>query len=295
MNRGVLYAASAFVIWGLFPLYFRQLASVSPLEVVLQRSVWSMVFLAGVLAVMRHGAWLREIARAPRQLATYALSGALVAGNWLIYIWAVNSGQVLESSLGYFINPLFNVVLGVMVLGERLRRPQWVAVALAAAGVAWLAWTMGRPPWIALALAGTFGLYGLVRKTARLGALEGLACETALLSLVAGPALLWWTFAHDGALLRGDAGLTAWVLLLGPATAVPLLLFAAGARRLPLATVGLLQYIGPTLQFGIGLWVFGEPFDAARLAGFVAIWGALAVYSLDALRGRAAVSTPSPA
>ena len=286
LNRGVLYAVSAFVIWGLFPLYFRRMASVSPLEVVLQRSVWSLLFLAVVLAVMRRWSWLREVLRDPRQLGTFALSAALIAGNWLVYIYAVNSGQVVESSLGYFINPLFNVVLGVLVLGERLRRPQWIAVALAAAGVAWLAWVMGRLPWIALALAATFALYGLVRKTAKLGSLEGLAFETGVLSVVALPVLVWWTLAHDGALLRGDLSLIGWLLTLGPATAVPLLLFTAGARRLSLSTVGLLQYIGPSLQFAIGVWVFGEPFDAARLVGFALIWSALAVYTLDALRGR---------
>lgn len=287
MNRGVLYAVSAFVIWGLFPLYFRRMASVSPLEVVLQRSVWSLLLLAAVLAVLRRWSWLREVLRDPRQVGTFALSAGLIAGNWLIYIYAVNSGQVVESSLGYFINPLFNVVIGVLVLGERLRRPQWVAVALAAAGVAWLAWVMGRLPWIALALAGTFAVYGLVRKTAKLGSLEGLAFETGLLSVVALPVLAWWTVTHDGALLRGDVTLIGWLLTLGPATAVPLLLFTAGARRLSLSTIGLLQYIGPSLQFGIGVWVFGEPFDAARLAGFALIWSALAVYTLDALRGRA--------
>lgn len=287
LNPGVIYASSAFVIWGLFPLYFRLMASVSPLEVILHRSVWSLLFLAAVLAVMRRWSWLREVLRDPRQLGTFALSAMLVAVNWLVYIYAVNSGQVVEASLGYFINPLFNVLIGVVLLGERLRRPQWVAVALAGAGVAWLAVAMGRPPWIALALAGSFGLYGLVRKTAKLGSLEGLAFETGLLSLVAVPALAWWTVAQDGALLRGDWALVGWLLTLGPVTAVPLLLFTAGARRLPLSTVGLLQYIGPTLQFGIGVWVFGEAFDAARLAGFAVIWAALAVYTLDALRGRA--------
>lgn len=286
MNPGVLYASLAFVIWGLFPLYFRLLASVPALEVVLHRSVWSLVFVLAVLAWQGRWSWLREVARKPRLLALFAASALLLSTNWLIYVYSVHSQQVVESSLGYFINPLVSVALGVLVLRERLSAAQWVAVALAALGVLWLTWHGGRLPWIALALAFSFGLYGLVRKTAPLGALEGLALETLLLAPLALPALVWWTWAHGGALARGDAALTGWLLLSGPLTAVPLLLFAAGARRIPLALVGMLQYFGPTLQLLVAVWVFDEPFDARRLVGFALIWSALLLVSADALRKR---------
>lgn len=284
MNAGLAYAALAFALWGLFPLYFRLLHAVHPLEIALHRSVWSLACVLVLLAMLRRWAWLREFAAQPRRLGRYALSAVLLWVNWLVYVWAVGSGHVVESSLGYFINPLVNVMLGVLVLHERLRRVQWGAVALAAAGVLWLTWLAGRPPWIALVLAGSFGFYGLVRKTAPLGALEGLALETMLLGPVVLAGLAWWTWTGEGALARGDLGLDALLLLAGPLTVLPLVLFAAGARRLPLATVGLVQYIGPSIQFGLGIWVFHEAFDAWRLLGFVLIWSALAVYTADTWR-----------
>ncbi|MFT3816515.1 MAG: EamA family transporter RarD [Rubrivivax sp.] len=283
MNPGLLYAGLAFGIWGLFPLYLRQIDSVPPLEVVLQRSAWSLLLLVVVLTVLRRWQWLGEVAREPRRILPFAASALLLTGNWLVYVWAVQAGQVLDASLGYFINPLVSVLLGVLVLHERLRRAQWLAVALAAIGVAWLTWQTGRLPWVALALAFSFAIYGLIRKTGHLGALEGLALETLLLAPLVLPALVWVT-AHGGALSRGDWALNAWLSLSGPLTALPLLLFAAAARRLSLATVGLMQYLSPTLQFGLGVWVFNEPMQPARLAGFVCIWAALALYSADALR-----------
>jgi chloramphenicol-sensitive protein RarD len=284
MNPGIAYAGLGFVLWGLFPLYFRQIVSVPPLEVVLHRSVWSLVFLLGVLAVLRRFGWLRKVVSQPRQLGLFAISAVLLSGNWLVYVFAVQTGHVVEASLGYFINPLVNVLLGVLVLQERLRRLQWVAVALAALGVLWLTIHAGRPPWIALVLALSFGVYGLMRKTATLGALEGLALETLLLAPVVVPLLVWWTCSGNGALARGDMALNGWLLLAGPLTVAPLLLFAAGARRLPLSTVGLLQYISPTIQLGLAVWVFGEAFDRARLAGFVLIWAALALVTADSWR-----------
>ena len=283
MNSGLFYAALAFVAWGLYPLYFLMIASVSPLEIVLQRSVWSLVFVLGLLAVLRRWEWLGQLARQPRQLGLFALSALLLSGNWLIYIMAVQTGHVIEASLGYFINPLVNVLLGVVVLHERLRRVQWVAVALAAAGVLWLTVLTGRLPWIALVLACSFGVYGLIRKTASQGAIEGFAAETLLLAPIAVPALLWWTFAGRGVLAQGDWALNGWILLSGPLTAIPLLLFAAGARRLPLATLGLVQYVAPTISLLLGVWVFHEPFDSQRLIGFVFIWSALALVSASAL------------
>ena len=283
MNSGLLYAALAFVAWGLYPLYFLMIASVSPLEIVLQRSVWSLVFVLGLLAALGRWQWLGELTRQPHQLGLFALSALLLSGNWLIYIMAVQTGHVIEASLGYFINPLVNVLLGVVVLHERLRRVQWVAVALAAAGVLWLTVLTGRLPWIALVLACSFGVYGLIRKTASQGAIEGFAAETLLLAPIAVPALLWWTFAGRGVLAQGDWALNGWILLSGPLTAIPLLLFAAGARRLPLATLGLVQYVAPTISLLLGVWVFHEPFDSQRLIGFIFIWAALALASASAL------------
>jgi len=284
VNPGVLYAALAFVAWGLFPLYFHLLAAVAPMEVVLHRAVWCLVFLAGVLAVRRQWAWLATALRQPRVLLWTGASALVLAVNWLLYIVALQNGRVVEASLGYFINPLVNVLLGVLVLRERLAPVQRAAVALAACGVAWLTWQAGQLPWYALSLAFTFALYGLLRKTSPLGPLEGLALETLLVAPLALPWLAWWTVSAGGVLLRGDAALTFWVLLAGPLTALPLMLFAAAARRLRLATVGLMQYISPTLQLACGVFFFREPFDADKLVGFAFIWAALALYSVHALR-----------
>lgn len=294
MNPGLFYAAGAYALWGLFPLYFQRVATVPAFEVVLHRSLWSMVVVLALLTALRRWAWLREAAASPRRLAMFALSALLLSGNWMVYVWAVNQHRVVDTSLGYFINPLVSVLLGTLVLHERLRRVQWVAVALAGAGVLWLTVAAGQLPWIALLLAFSFGLYGLMRKTAALGALEGLALETLLLAPLALGLLALGVWKGTGALAGGDAGLIGWLVLGGPFTAVPLLLFAAGARRLPLATMGLLQYIAPSLTLALGLWVFHEPFDLTRLLGFALIWLALAVYSVEGLialrRGPAAAT-----
>ncbi|MBQ0957538.1 EamA family transporter RarD [Ideonella sp. 4Y11] len=279
MPPGLLSAATAYIIWGLFPLYFHRLASVPPLEMVGHRSVWSLVMVLGLLAWQRRWAWLRQLT--PKAMGAFTASTALLAANWLLYVWAVQQGRVLEASLGYFINPLFNVLLGVVVLGERPKPMQWVAVAMAGLGVLWLGWTAGAPPWIALGLAASFGLYGLLRKTAPLGAVEGLALETMLLAPLAVPALAWLV-ASGGAPHSGADWF--WLVLAGPLTAVPLLLFAHGARQITLATLGLLQYLGPSIQFMLGLWVFHEPLQPARLLGFGLIWAALAVYTAAAWR-----------
>jgi len=284
MHTGILYAALAYALWGIFPLYFHRLASVPPLEIVLHRSVWSLVLLAIVLTALRRWAWFGQVLRQPRQLALFFLSALLLSANWVTYVWAVNNHHVLDASLGYFINPLFNVLLGYLVLHERLRRAQWLAIGLAAAGVLWLAFAAGHVPWIALFLAATFGVYGLLRKTAPLGALEGLALETLLLAPITVSLLGYWTWQGQSALATGSAALIGWLMLAGPLTAIPLLLFAAGARRITLATLGLLQYIGPTIQFALGIWVYGEPFDATRFAGFALIWSALIVYSAESWR-----------
>lgn len=300
MHTGIASAAAAYVLWGLFPLYFRQLAMVPPMEILVHRVLWSGLFVLAILAVRRQWTWFAAVARRPRVLGAFAASALLLSGNWVTYIWAVNNGHVLDASLGYFITPLVNVMLGYTVLHERPRRAQWVALGLAAAGVIWLTWQVGTLPWIALVLATTFGGYGLLRKIAPLGALEGLALETLLLT---GPALLamvWWWGPNSASLPPPDLGTTLWLVGIGPVTAVPLLLFAAGARRVSMTTLGLLQYLGPTIQFGLGVWYFGEPFQAARLVGFGLIWSALALYSADGWRAaraaRAAATEPrSPA
>ncbi len=283
MNIGIVYAAGAFLIWGLFPLYFQFIATVPPLEVVLHRSAWSLVFVLGVLVWRRQWAWLGETWRQPRRLGLFAISALLLSANWMVYVLAVQTGRVVDASLGYYINPLVNVLLGVLVLHERLRPLQWVAVALAACGVAWLTWQAGQLPWIALVLASSFGLYGLMRKTASLGPLEGLALENLLLAPLVLPALLWWTWQGHGVLAQGPASQVGWMLISGPLTALPLLLFAAGARRIPLATVGMLQYMSPSLQLLLGVFVFHEAFNMQRLLGFVLIWSALLLVSADAL------------
>ena len=284
MNSGLLHGLAAFGIWGLFPLYLRELASVPPLEVVVHRSVWSLLLLLVVMTLLRRWAWLRELRHEPRKWFVFVASALLLSVNWLVYVWAIVNGHVLDASLGYFINPLVNVVLGVLVLRERLKPIQWLAVMLAAAGVLWLTIDAGRVPWVALTLAGSFGFYGLLRKTAPLGALEGLTLETLVLAPLVLPLLVWFTLQPGGAMARGDWTLNALLMLGGPLTALPLLLFAAAARSLPLATVGLMQYIAPTIQFFLGISIFGEPMDPARLVGFVFIWTALAIYSGHAWR-----------
>ena len=288
MHRGVLSAGLAFLLWGLFPLYFHALGRVPAVQILAHRVLWAVVFLAIVLGVRHQWAWLGGLRGKPRVLFGFLATSALLSGNWLLYIWAVQSGHVIDASLGYFINPLVNVMLGFLVLQERLRPLQWTAVGLAAAGVLWLTWQAGHMPWIALLLAFSFGAYGLLRKTAALGPLEGLALETALM-LPFALGFLAWLSAH-GQNVFVDATVSEQILLvaLGPVTAIPLLLFATGARSIPLSVLGLLQYIGPTIQLALGILVFHEPFSGARLAGFAIIWSALALYALEGLLRRRA-------
>lgn len=283
MQKGIAYAASAFLCWGLFPLYFKLLQQVPALELLLHRMLWCLVFLLVVLTVRRQWQWLLPLLRQPRVLASFALSATLLSANWFLYIWAVNHDRIVESSLGYFINPLVNVMLGFLLLRERLRTLQKLAVLLAALGVAWLTWQTGALPWIALVLAGSFGCYGLLRKTAALGALEGLSLETMMFAPLAIAAMVWLTATGSAAWPQVSWSQQGLLLLSGPITAIPLLLFAAGARRIPLSLLGMLQYIGPSLQLLIGVWLFHEPFGPARMIGFAIIWSALAIYSLEGL------------
>ena len=297
MPTGPACAALAYICWGLFPLYIKQVAHVPALEVVVHRSVWSMVFVLALLALLGRFGWMRQVLRQPRVLGVFALSALLLSINWLLYVWAVNGNRLLDASLGYFINPLLNVLLGYAVLHERPRRWQWVAVALAAAGVLWLTIAAGQLPWVSLALALSFALYGLLRKTAELGAMEGLALETILMAPLTVGALAFILWRGDGAFLTGHSR-DDWLLLLGgPLTAIPLLLFAAGARRVSMSTLGLLQYLGPSIQFVLGIWLYHEPFSALRGVGFALIWCGLLVYSGESLlryrRSSAAAVAPS--
>jgi chloramphenicol-sensitive protein RarD len=284
MHNGVINAALAYVAWGLFPLYFRQLADVPALQVLVHRVVWSLLFVVVLLGARRQWRWLPETLQCPRVIAAFSVSALLLSANWLTYIWAVTHGHVVDASLGYFITPLVNVLLGFTLLHERLRALQWTAVGLAAVGVLWLAVQGGQLPWIALVLAATFGGYGLLRKTAALGALEGLALETMLLAPFAFALLAWDAWQGTASFPSAHGATNVLLVGIGPVTAIPLLLFAAGARSIRMSTLGLLQYLAPSIQFLLGVWLFGEPFSAARLVGFGFIWLALAVYSLEGWR-----------
>ena len=284
MHSGVVYAALAFFWWGLFPLYFRIVPGIASGEVLAHRIVWCLLLMLALLAWRRQWTWLGPVLRQKKVLAAFIASALLLSGNWLTYIWSVNNGHVIDASLGYFITPLVNVLLGYTLLHERPRRAQWIALAFAAFGVIWLTVQTGRLPWIALVLAATFGCYGLLRKVAALGAVEGLTLETMLLAPLAFAAIVIWSLQGHSTFPAPDVLTNLWLIALGPITAVPLLLFAAGARRLSMTTLGLLQYIGPSIQFVLGVWVFHEPFTPARLAGFALIWIALLVYSADGWR-----------
>ncbi|MBE0542641.1 MAG: EamA family transporter RarD [Verrucomicrobia bacterium] len=285
-RTGLMYGLAAYTMWGVFPLYFRALAHVSPWVIVCHRILWSAVFL-GMIHSMR-GEWLRlwPVVRQPRSLSLLAAGGVLIALNWLVFIYTVTTAQVLEASLGYFINPLLSVALGMIFLRERLRRGQWVAVIIAAAAVANLALRGDKLPWIALALAGTFGLYGLVRKKVDLPSLQALFVETTVLLPVAFLGLVWLPAPEPS---RIPSGITFGLLAFtGVITAIPLLFFGAAVRRLNLSTVGFLQYVGPTLQFVVAIMVFREPLDQAKLASFGLCWVAIGVYVADSLVRRTA-------
>ncbi|MFZ6767632.1 EamA family transporter RarD [Undibacterium sp. Di26W] len=283
MRKGILFAGSAYLLWGLFPIYFKALHEVPALEILLNRMVWSLLFLLGVLTWRKQWSWISEAARQPKLIAGFAISALLLSANWFVYIWAVNHGHIIDASLGYFITPLVNILIGSVWLRERLRPVQWLSVALAACGVVWLTWQAGHLPWIGLILAISFGTYGLLRKTSPLGALEGLSLETALLFPFALGYLVWMGMQGQNTFIGGDINIKMLILVSGPITAIPLLLFAAGARRIPMTTLGLLQYMSPLVQLLLGVWLYHEPFDSGRMLGFVAIWAALIVYSCEGL------------
>ena len=284
-RRSALVAiVTAFAIWGLSPLYFKAVAALPAEDIVAHRALWSALLLATALTVTgRIGAVRRQLAAHPGLGATLVATALLNGANWLAFVWAINAGRTLEASLGYFINPLFSMLLGALLLGERLRPAQRLAVAIAFAGVLLRVWQVGSLPWIALFLALTFGLYGLLRKRAPVDPVAGLLVETTLLGM---PALAWlgWQAQHGRIDPEVILGLGHLLPMAGLITAVPLMLFAYGARRLPLTTVGFAQYLAPSLSFVLAVWIFHEPFDSGRLGAFALIWAALAVYSADLWR-----------
>ena len=281
MRKGMSYAAVSYVIWGLLPLFWHALKNVPATEILAHRIVWALVVTLLLTAVTGRMPALGAALHNRRVLLTFTLSAVLLTANWFIYIWAVNAGYVVETSLGYFINPLVNVVFGMLFLRERLRPGQMVALGVAFAGVLYLSILYGSPPWIALALAVSFGCYGLLRKTASLGSLEGLTLETIIAALPALVYLLFIGTSGGGAFIRAGLSTTLLLAISGIVTAVPLLLFASGARQITMVLLGILQYIAPTIQFILGITVFGETVTPQRMIGFGLVWLALAIYSLE--------------
>ncbi len=280
MKKGLLYAFGAYGLWGLFPLYWKFVKHVPALQVIGHRIGWSFVLLFGVILATGQWTKLRSLLTR-RALVVYLATGLLLSVNWLIYVWGVNAGYIVETSLGYFINPLISVLLGVFFLRERLRPVQWLPISLAAVGVTYLTFTYGRLPWIAISLAFSFGLYGLVKKLAPLGSLHGLTLET---GMVFAPAVLYLLFAEiqgDGHFLHDGLATDLFLVGAGVVTTVPLLMFASAVQRIPLTMVGLMQYIAPTIQFLIGVLVYKEPFDQTRLIGFSLVWVALVIFWVE--------------
>jgi chloramphenicol-sensitive protein RarD len=284
LRLGYLYGLGAYTLWGFFPAYFKVLKPSGPVEILAHRILWSCAFMVIVLTVIRRWSHIRQLLHRPATLARISLAAALIGINWGTYIWAVNVDRIVESALGYFINPLVSIMIGVVLLGERLRRWQWLAVAIGTVAVLVLTVDYGQPPWVALILAFSFGFYGLTKKRLSLPAADGLAVESAVLAV---PALITLGFlAMQGGTTFGElgAGHTLLIAASGVITAIPLLLFAGAANRIPLASLGMLQYAGPTIQFALGVFAFHEPMPPARWVGFGLVWLALAVFSWEGFR-----------
>lgn len=281
MNKGIWYGIGAYAAWGVLPVFWKLLQHVPALQIVSHRIVWSCVLLCAVLALSGQWREFRSAVRQPRVLGIYLSAAALIGVNWFVYVWAVNADFIVETSLGYFINPLVSVALGVIFLRERLRPWQWLPVGLATVGVLYLTFIYGALPWIALTLAFAFGFYGLLKKVAPLGSLYGLTLETAILSPLVLIYLIAIEWSGEGAFLHTGLLTDVLIICAGVVTSVPMLLFASAARRIPLSLVGVLQYIAPTLQFLIGVFVYGEAFDLRRLLGFSIIWVALLIFGIE--------------
>ncbi|GAC1387199.1 MAG: EamA family transporter RarD [Herpetosiphon sp.] len=281
MNKGAVYAAWAYILWGLLPIFWKALHVVPALEIVAHRIVWSMLVVLVLVVLRGEARTVRDALRNRRIVLAYLVSALLLTMNWFVYIWAVNAGFVVEASLGYFMTPLVNVLLGMLFLHERLRHWQRVAVGVSVSGVLFLTAIHGTLPWIALALAGSFGLYGLVRKTAALDSLVGLTMETLLLLPAAFVYLLYLQSSGHGTFGHVSTTVNVLLAMAGVASALPLLLFAAGVRLITLTLLGLLQFIAPTIQFILGVWLYHEPFSLGQFAGFVLIWSALVIYSVE--------------
>ncbi|MFA0809812.1 EamA family transporter RarD [Microbulbifer epialgicus] len=281
-TTGFLAGVAAFLIWGLAPLYFNQLQEIPAAEILSHRSIWSLVLALLSLLILGKLPSLLSTLRDTKKMRMLAMTSALIGSNWLVFIWAVNNGHLLESSLGYYINPLISILLGVLFLGEKLRYLQWLAVALAAVGIAHELWQFGRIPIIALFLASSFAFYGLARKLAPVESLTGLTVET-LYMLPIALIYLVWSSSPTSNLLNNSWELNSLLILAGPITLIPLLLFTIAARRLNLSTVGFLQYIGPSIMLGVATQILGEPFGEGKLTTFMFVWIGLALYSLDAL------------
>ena len=280
-GKGIGYAIAAYVLWGLLPIYWKLLQAVDPMEILMHRMVWSLVFLVAVLSVYKRWDWLKPVLHERKTLILYGAASLLLATNWGIYIWAVHADYIVETSLGYYITPLINVVMGMLLFKEKLRVGQWVAIGIALCGVLYLTFNYGQFPWIGLVLATSFGIYGVLKKQAPLGAFEGLSLETAVMFV---PAVIYigvLQVNHEGALGQVDMQTHVLLLLAGVATAIPLLFFAAAARRIPLSWIGILQYISPSLAMVLGVLVYNEPFGPARQIGFILIWMALIVFSAE--------------
>ena len=283
-RAGLLYGLGAYLLWGVLPLYFKALTHVAPTEIVAHRILWSLILLGALATLGRRWPAIRAAVTTPKVLMVLVATSVLIGINWLVYIYAVVSGHVLEGSLGYYLNPLVNVLLGVVLLKEKLSRPQMFAVGLAAAGVAVLAAGAGSGLWISLTLAGSFALYGFLRKVAPVDSLEGLSVETAILAPLALGWVLWLQQGGTAGFGRFGPGTDALLVLGGAITAVPLLMFTAAARRLPYSTLGFLQYIAPSLQFLLAVLAFGEPLTTAHIVCFGAIWTALAIFTFEGAR-----------
>lgn len=281
MNKGILNGIAAYALWGFFPIYWKLLQQVPALQVIGHRIGWSFILLIIFILLTKQWKEFRSAAVTPKTVGIYSLAAILLSVNWLIYVWGVNSGFIVETSLGYFINPLLSVLLGVVFLRERLRPMQWIPVALAAAGVVYLTLAYGRLPWIALTLAFTFGFYGFVKKLAPLGSLYGLTLETGIVFPFALIYLAFIEFTSAGAFLHEGALIDLLLIGAGLVTTIPLLMFASAARQIPLTVVGILQYIAPTLQFLIGILIYREPFDQSRLIGFGLVWLALIIFWVE--------------